>query len=807
MSGPTGVGTSLPEKHIDPAPLLKTLGALPDEYLRRAILAAIEHALGVPAEHEALAEKLRKHNVVRGFRDPLDDKPDRLANAILGRFRRADYVVINAVLRPWIEAKTPLLGKLLEFAAGSNFDPSELARLAEDPARLSRLSHACRAGGVEHENDDLRLLAAAMASLPLDAFTGSEEVRNAMIAAVLANSAWGPILETIRSWAPDSSAWSLTEQFTEAVRHISAEKSVPEPDRRGELKEALEALCRDQAKELQFLRLEAALTWSSESPPVADVRRALENVRALSKLLASTQEVRGRACPTIDDEDQRTAELAKLRAEANQLWPSLLETFAADDASNDAPEAPPEPVAPTVVSAPAPPGLETGVSVDSPERKADDESEGKTRVEDEASSDTIAAPSTTPGVSPGVPTPAAPAPESAPIADHGPVATAVEPGPAQDIAPDQGAITAITGLSAEAGVLRVRAEEHVPEEAPAAPSEEPGEEEDLTLASTVLRAADRQRAAIMAAELQRRWLMDGRNVAGYIAARVVEQAGLEEQRLRVPSVFVPSWLCQFATILGDERALKLDVSLPQFYARFRELGVQSVPRQRFFMGWLWVGLLGEPSRYAIQVCQQVDTHALSLDWIGGGLLRRFLMEGLVAAGRRGKVFRLDPSTAVETLQQKRAAELLRAGEIQARKVNYQNRFVSHYWHTLVGSGGPVQRLLSLAKRGPLVETIPGADEVARQVDGWNQIVAAYRNNVLMRLDDCLGHLSTIRRIDQQLGIDATDHKTQEWTGNLAEIAGTARELAVRVAAEECPSAAALDRLAGQLQSASGGEAR
>jgi hypothetical protein len=87
----------------------------------------------------------------------------------------------------------------------------------------------------------------------------------------------------------------------------------------------------------------------------------------------------------------------------------------------------------------------------------------------------------------------------------------------------------------------------------------------------------------------------------------------------------------------------------------------------------------------------------------------------------------------------------------------------------------------------VVVPVPTAHEVAEQVDGWGDVVSSYRNNVISRLEKCLGHLSAARSFNERLKRRAST-KARSLNVEQAKTAlGAMKKLFMVLEAESCPS--------------------
>ncbi len=284
--------------------------------------------------------------------------------------------------------------------------------------------------------------------------------------------------------------------------------------------------------------------------------------------------------------------------------------------------------------------------------------------------------------------------------------------------------------------------------------------------------------------LQPIWLRRGHLVRAMLAADLLEEADGAGPAL--PETFVPSWMCYLAARCNDRKSQLLRLDVGQFVGQLNNLAAESVPRQRFLASWLSAALLSQGAVPAMQCCEQLRPDLWKTDWWDQHDLLRFCRDQILQPASHGQLLELDTLESVGDLERGFKKELEEARQITRMAHSYKNSFVKRVWTQMVAVDGPVLDLLADTERG-VVGPVPTAQEVAEQVDGWGDVISSYRNNVISRLEKCLGHVTAARSYSDRLERRAST-KARSLNVEQAKTAlGTMKKLFVVLEEETCPS--------------------
>jgi hypothetical protein len=326
---------------------------------------------------------------------------------------------------------------------------------------------------------------------------------------------------------------------------------------------------------------------------------------------------------------------------------------------------------------------------------------------------------------------------------------------------------------------------------------------DTELAAAIREGgSDGDALRILLPEQQRRWLLRGQNLRAYLAARVLEHE-LGVRADPSPS-HLPAWLCWLAAAFADPRGSRLDFDITEMIPACLALGGESHEHQRFFVAWVSVGLLGETVGWCIQVLQNVPQDTFESSWIDGWPLPRYCLDHLMDAGFRGRRPEIIALESPDSLRRRAEEAVREASRIVDLAVNYRNRFVVRYWFQLVGSGGPVRTLLSQAQSGVFPAPLPDAGQLAGSVPGWHQIQAAYRNNIVQRLTNCLDRLRTAASLYRQLRTQTSSPTTVVRADQVDAALQTSDTFLSHLRQERCPSLVGFEVLLNRLTTLAAG---
>jgi hypothetical protein len=251
-------------------------------------------------------------------------------------------------------------------------------------------------------------------------------------------------------------------------------------------------------------------------------------------------------------------------------------------------------------------------------------------------------------------------------------------------------------------------------------------------------------------ELQRRWLSRGRLLPAGVLARVQEQM-FENWRYEADSCWIPSWLCTVAQTVREPQARLLEASGVGFVSQWYELPTESSLPSEFLVHWLGLGLLSEDMSGAMQLCAALPSSNWERVLSSTTSLGDFLLNKLILPAQNGMRPQFASEPPPETLQSAFEEELDTARQIvePVRLHNFHKTIVKHYWRTLTQPQGPTHQLVEAVARGEAPELMNStALELAGTVEGWKQIVAQYRNNILSRLSNFLQKLREAHALHQ-----------------------------------------------------------
>lgn len=274
-----------------------------------------------------------------------------------------------------------------------------------------------------------------------------------------------------------------------------------------------------------------------------------------------------------------------------------------------------------------------------------------------------------------------------------------------------------------------------------------------TLTGLVQACAPAEALVRLLVDQQRRWLRRRQLLRAHVAARY-----LADHHPDAEPAPVQAWLCWLVVLLFDPGAQRIDFRAQEFAASLYSFCSmpQPIALQRFLVCWFCAALIGPYADRARQLAVHLRPSLWDADWAHHEFFY-FCRLHLIEPVRLGKLLRFPSKDTTEGLRERMAEHAKRADKIVSLSNNYRNALVKRFWPSLVGPGGPVQRLLDGVRHATVPDPLPGVDEIAGSHPDWSRIEAHYRRNMESRLgtflDELRGALVLQRQLQQQTGAD------------------------------------------------------
>lgn len=244
-------------------------------------------------------------------------------------------------------------------------------------------------------------------------------------------------------------------------------------------------------------------------------------------------------------------------------------------------------------------------------------------------------------------------------------------------------------------------------------------------------------------ELQTRAFLGGDNLCAFLAAHVLETERGTPSDACVQR-FIPSTLCRLAVGVAECHTSPPWGPTPDVIGYVASLSRLPLAQQRFLVAWLTLAVTGSTAESYRDLARNFPVEGALL--VSEARFPKFCIDEILGPAARGKSIQIVSDLAPEQMQQRAAAELTQAKDVIHLAAHYKNMMVKRCWIAIAGRGGPVQHLLERLEAGDATLVLPSsADQIAGQIDDWQQVKAAYRSNIQQRLDKFLEHANAARR--------------------------------------------------------------
>lgn len=625
---------------------------------------------------------------------------------------------------------------------------------------------------------------------------------------------WQQWLAEAQGLPSDSALWDELDLFVKELNSIRDRKLLEAKEHLIQCEHALNQVQNAHGPLLRYLGLGALYQEGVQTIPKDKTRELLNQIEQLSAQLGEVENLRLQQLASFSEEERRTEQIRALRKQIQEAHQDI--SLALEQSE------PVPPILPNTESADAGPRASPDAETQQPATMASVSSDPPTlsKLAPESTipaptpSETITVASIIPDliIAPELPgTPARPESKSVDPEPSSVSADAREqpdvPVQPEPVSSTQPSLSLAGSTSPQGGPplselnelreLRELRELHELRDLRPSPMRV-GDEDLRSMISEVL--AHGQQTAVLPTLLvdqQRRWLRQGQNLRGYLAARY-----LEDHRLSIEPPPVPAWLCWLALLVSDAGATRIDFQAQEFSSDLYQFCSTPQPSgmQRFLVCWLCASLLGPQPRRAMQLAVHLRSSLWEAEWAHDDFFffcRRYLLD----PAREGKEPRVRAEDAPELLQQRFRERIATASNIMSLSNNYRNSLVRRYWLQLVGRGGPVHSLLEHATRGALPDAIPSPEEVAIKVSDWPIIEADYRRNIERRLGNFVDILREALVLQKQLQAQnsAAQHQTPLPTAEAEHALACASPLLTQIEEEGCASLAAFQKLVERLR--------
>lgn len=757
---------------------------------RRLVRVALDRELPAEARREVQARLSRIR--FRGRRPGKLPDPATLESILIQDLHKMHSTVV-VLLDAWRKAM-PELTRDVEAALGSVEDERNKALRALRGADALRSKAQEISGGTSASLDDvtltlLSLVLSLARSAPVDGPASQEEVVQTdpdsdagaeppdagaeppdIAASTIGcvEDRWDALLADLEAMPCDAPEWSRVATFLESAGSILRQKAEEREAPRRKLTELLTDLTAFQ-EELEYLELSDHEQWSAHGAPVGALVIACAQVGDLMTSLKRHHELRTQRVSRRSEDVQRLEaqqrEENKIQVffrELNALLSPISHEAASESAGRevsgkDAKAATEDSAAPTsvtLVSTPLPLEIAALSRAMVPSVPAAEPALPDVRVPRVEPAESEGATGDTHDTEP------APLPERAePPREHGALQEVLAPAAAPAIAESELAASEPSPTPSEPTPA--------PPPAPVEPSSlsrspvaaagpAPSRLPDAELAARIAQHIDASDPVDLCGPLlveqQLRWLLHRESFRAYVLASHAEEAPASVAGL------LPSWLCWLAVLIEEPGFIPVEPSIPDLIPKLVQVDRCEPEEQRFLVAWLSAGLLSaEPGR-AIELAQNLPREVLDFAWLEDSPFYGFCMDHLVTPAQQKRRPQLRTQEPAEVVLARFRREIEAARTILTLASAYKNTDIRRYWERVRRRDGPVHALIQQVEKG--AADVPSAEELAAMIDGWDEIVADYRHNLLTRIETVTDHLS--RAIAIRAILTSRD-RTQETT--------------------------------------------